>query len=186
MITYNDIYEVARKERYSEQLQQLSKNFIQEVSDYLREKKEISSKDDDVFSDVIIKTKKQLENAVTLFKELMLRRRKKILNLVLVAAETGISKQDFENMLPVEKELFEELMKGIDFTDKKISEILNGKKEEDLKNQLISFTDNVEEFMGLDGGKMGPFEKGQLANLPKEIAKILVEDKKAVSVEDGA
>lgn len=183
MITYNDIYEASRKERYSEQLQPLSKNFIQEVADYLKDKKEIASKEDDVFSDVIVKTKKQLENAITLFKELMLRRRKKILNLVLVAAEVGISKQDFENMLPVEKELFEELMKGIDMTDKKINEILNGKKEPDLKNKLISFTENVESFVNLEGEKMGPFEKGQIANLPKEIADILVEDGKAEFVE---
>jgi len=82
MITYNDIYEAARKERYSEQLQPLPKNFISEVSDYLREKRDIASKDNDVFSDVIIKTKKQLENAITLFKELILRRKKKILSLV--------------------------------------------------------------------------------------------------------
>ena len=32
-------------------------------------------------------------------------RRKKILNLVLIAAETGISKKDFDNMLDFEKEL---------------------------------------------------------------------------------
>jgi len=185
MITYNDIYEASRKERYSEQLQPLPKNFIQEVSDYLKDKKEIASKEDDAFSDVILKTKKQLENAITLFKELMLRRRKKILSLVLVAAEIGISKQDFENMLPVEKELFEELMKGIDITDKKINEILSGKKEQDLKNKLISFIEGVEGFVGLDGEKMGPFEKGQLANLPKEIANILVADGKAEIVEES-
>jgi len=179
MLTYNDIYESSRKERYSEQLQLLPKNFIQEVADYLKDKKEIASKEDDIFSDVIVKTKKQLENAITLFKELMLRRRKKILSLVLIAAEIGISKQDFENMLPVEKELFEELMKGIDIADKKINEILNGKKEENMKNKLISFTENIEEFVGLDGEKMGPFEKGQIANLPKEIAKILIDDGKA-------
>jgi len=52
----------------------------------------VASKEDDIFSEVIIKTKKQLENAVTLFKELMLRRRKKILDLILIAAETGIFK----------------------------------------------------------------------------------------------
>ena len=75
MITYNDIYEASRKERYSEQLQKIPKNFISEVSNYLKEKKEIAAIVDDVFADVIIKTKKQLENAVTLFKELMLRRR---------------------------------------------------------------------------------------------------------------
>ena len=183
MITYNDIYEASRKERYSENLQPLAKNFVSEVANYLKDKKEIASKEDDIFSDVIAKTKKQLENAITLFKELMLRRRKKILTLVLIAAETGISKQDFENMLSFEKELFEDLMKCIDSSDKKVREILNGGKQEETKNELVVFVENVEEFMDLDGGKMGPFEKGQVANLSREIAKILIDDKKAQIVE---
>ncbi|MFH1801699.1 MAG: hypothetical protein ABH804_02620 [archaeon] len=183
MITYNDIYESARKERYSEQLQNLSKNFVIDVADYLRDKKQVAEKSDDVFSDVIIKTKKQLENAITLFKELMLRRRKKILNLVLIAAETGISKQDFDNMLQFEKELFEELMKCIDFSDKKLSEILNGKSESESKNELVVFLDDVEEFVDVEGKKTGPFQKGQVANISKEIAEILIEDKKVEVVE---
>ena len=180
MITYNDIYEASRNERYSEQLQAIPKNFILEVSNYLKEKKEIALKEDDVFSDVIIKTKKQLENAITLFKELMLRRRKKILNLVLIAAETGISKQDFDNMLQIEKDLFDSLMKNIDIIDKKLGLLLNGNNSGEIiqKNELVCFTGNVEEFLGLDGEKMGPYEKGQIANIPKEIAKILVDDGK--------
>ncbi len=184
MITYNDIYEAARKERYSDQLQQLPKNFVNEVSDYLKDKKEIASKQDDAFSDVIIKTKKQLENAMTLFKELLLRRKKKILSLVLIAAETGISKQDFENMMPFEKTLFEDLMKSIDISEKKLSSALNGSREEQ-KNDLIVFKENVEEFMYLDGSKMGPFEKGQIANIPKEIARILIDSRKAELIVDN-
>ena len=184
MITFNDIYEAARKERYSEQLQKLNKNFILDVANYLKEKKEIASKEDDIFSDVIIKTKKQLENAVILFKELMLRRRKKILNLILIAAEIGISKQDFDNMIILEKELFEDLMKCIGVADKKLSKSLNGEKEEKVqKNELIVFKENVEEFVDLAGEKMGPFEKGQIANIPNEIAKILVEGNKAELIE---
>lgn len=183
MITYNEVYEAARKERYSEQLQKLSKNFIIEVSNYLKEKKEIASKEGDSFSDVFLKTKKQIENAITLFKELMLRRRKKILDLVLIAAETGISKQDFENMLPLEKDLFEELMKCMGASDKKLSELLNGEKGEIQQNDLIVFKENVEEFVGLEGEKMGPYEKGQIVNLSKDIAKILIEDGKAELVE---
>ncbi|MEM3091427.1 MAG: hypothetical protein QXX55_00785 [Candidatus Pacearchaeota archaeon] len=179
MITYNDLYEAARKERYSEQLQPLPKNFINEVSEYLKEKKQLSLKEDDTFSDVITKTKKQLENALTLFRELMIRRRKKILNLVLIAAETGISKQDFDNMLSLEKSLFEEFMKIIELTDKKITEILNGKKTEENKNELIIFKEDVGEFLDSEGERVGPFEKGQIANIPKEIAKILIEDGKA-------
>ncbi|MDD5012193.1 MAG: hypothetical protein PHQ66_00900 [Candidatus Nanoarchaeia archaeon] len=185
MITYNDIYEAEKKERYSDQLQQLPKNFVREVSDYLKEKKEIASKENDIFSDVIVKTKKQLENAVLLFKQLILRRKKKILQLVLIASETGISKQDFDNMLSFEKTLFEELMKSIDFSDKKLSDMLSGGNEEQLqKNDMIIFKEHVEEFIGLDGEKMGAFEKGEIANIPKEIAKILIDSGKAELVEE--
>ncbi len=206
MITYNDIYEAAKKEGYSEQLQELSKDFVEEVADYLKDKKEISSKEDDDFSDLIVKTKKQLENAQTLFKELMLKRRKKILNLILIAAETGISKKDFDNMLEFEKELFEELMKCMDSSNKKVLKVFNnngkagghplsitpekgqvrnllsitleeGKSNEELK-QIVTFKENVEEFIDLEGNKLGPFKQGDETELPKEIAKILIEDGK--------
>ena len=183
MITYSDLYEAARKERYSEQLQPLPKNFILEMAEYLREKKQLSLKEDDIFSDMIAKTKKQLENAVTLFRELMIRRRKKILDLVLIAAETGISKQDFDNMLSFEKSLFEELIKNIENSEKKISEILDGKSAEELKNELVIFKADVEEFLDMEGEKIGPFQKDQVANIPKEIAKILIKDGKAEILE---
>lgn len=179
MITYNDIYEASKKERYSDQLQQLPKNFVNEVSAYLKEKRQASFNEGDAFSDIGLKNKKQLENAITLFKELILRRKKKILNLVLVASETGISKQDFENMLTFEKALFEELIKAIDTSEKTLNEMLNGHQQEEQKNELIVFKEDVEEFVGLEGDKMGPYEKGQIANLPKEIAKILIEGNKA-------
>jgi hypothetical protein len=86
-------------------------------------------------------------------------------------------------MLSFEKSLFEEMMKNIDSTDKVLQEILNGKKLEEEKHSLVIFNKKVEEFLDLEGGKLGPFEKGQIANLPKEIAKILVEDGKAAIVE---
>ncbi|HTY43789.1 MAG TPA: hypothetical protein VMC80_00930 [Patescibacteria group bacterium] len=181
MITYNDIYEASRKERYVEQLQSLPKSFIQDIADYLKDKKEISLKEDDAFSDVILKTKKQLENAITLFKELMIRRRKKILNLVLIASETGISKQDFDNMLDFEKSLFEELMKCIDASDKRLNKVLTGEGEKH-KNELIMFKEDVQDFIGLNGEKLA-FGKGQIANIAKEIAEILISDGKAELVE---
>jgi DNA replication initiation complex subunit (GINS family) len=184
MITYNEIYEAAKKERYSEQLQALPKNFISSVAEYLKEKKVMSSKEDDAFSDMITKTKKQFETAVVLFNELKRIRRKKILNLVLIASETGISKRDFENMLDFEKELFEELMKCIDASDKKFNGLFNGSKNDALKNDMVVFKIDVEEFLGPDGEMMGGFKKGQIANLPHQIARILVEDEKAEKVEE--
>ncbi|MEK6824052.1 MAG: hypothetical protein AABY06_03370 [Nanoarchaeota archaeon] len=176
MITYNDIYEATRQERYSDQLQLLPKNFVAEVSKYLKDKKQFSIKESEEFSGVIDKTKKQLENAITFFKELIVRRRKKILNLVLIAAETGISKRDFENMFDFEKELFENLMKCMDSSDKRLNKILDDDKLEYAQNnELVLFNEDVEGFVGLDAEKMGPFEKGQIVNIPKQIAKILID-----------
>ena len=86
-------------------------------------------------------------------------------------------------MLNFEKDLFEEFMKCIDFSDKRVGEILGGGKQKDTKNELVVFVDNVEEFMDLEGGKMGPFEKGQIANIPKEIVKILIDDNKVEIIE---
>lgn len=186
MITYNDIYEALRRERYSEQLQQLGKNFVQEVADYLKEKKAISEKSEDIFSDAISKTKKQFENAISMFKELMLRRKKKLLNLAFVAAETGISKRDYENMLNFEKEVFDEIMKSMENGDKKLTNLLNGQEEEEKKkkHKLITFLQDTEEFLGLDGEKLGPFKKGDIANLPIEIVSILIVDNKAETVNE--
>ena len=183
MITYNDVYEALRKERYSEQLQQLGKNFVQEVVTYLKEKKSISEKPGDMFSDVLSKTKKQFENAISMFKELMLRRKKKLLDLAFVAAETGISKRDYENMLSFEKEIFDKIMKSIEEGDKKLTKLLNGQEQEEKKkNKLITFLQDTDEFLGLDGEKLGPFKKGEIVNLPVEISNILLIDNKAEAV----
>lgn len=184
MITYKDIYEAAKKERYSENLQPIPKSFVKDVAKYLKEKRETASRSEDVFSDVLIKTKKQLENAITLFQELLRRRRKKILNLVLIASETGISKQDFENMLLVEKSLFEELMVCMENSDKKLNELLSGQKEEEGQvNLLIVFLEDAPEFVAPTGEKFGPYNMGQFANIPKEIADIFVGDGKAQLME---
>ncbi len=185
MITYNELYDALRKERYSEQLQPIPKLFIKEVSAYLKDKKEIANKEDDNFSDTILKTKKQFENSIAIFKELILRRKKKILELAFVAAETGISKRDFENMLLIEKEQFDGIMKSLEKGDKKIEEILRGKEEENKpQNKMIVFVEDTDALLDLEGNEIGPFKKGDIANLQEEVATILIGDKKAESVDE--
>jgi len=185
MITYNELYDALRKERYSEQLQPIPKRFIKEVAKYLKDKKSVVDKEGDDFSDEITKTKKQFENSIAIFKELMLRRKKKILELAFIAAETGISKRDFENMLAVEKESFDGIMKSLEKGDKQVGVMLkDAGGEEESKNKMIVFTNDTTEFLDLDGNKLGPFKKGEVANLAEEIANILIVDKKAEGVEE--
>ena len=136
-----------------------------------------------MFSDSIIKTKKQYENAIAIFKELFLRRKKKLLNLAFIAAETGISKRDFENMLPFERELFDKIMNGMEKAEKTLMEFLNGKGEE-KKHKLVSFKQDVSELVDLEGNTIGPFKAQTLANLPKEISEILCQEGKAEYVNE--
>lgn len=186
MITYNDLYDALRKERYSEQLQPLMKDFIREVASYIKDREEIADKERGLFSEDAQKNKKQLENAVALFKELMLRRKKKLLELAFVSAETGISKRDFENMLHNEKDTFEKIMKALNEGDKQIAKIISGADEtpEGQKNKLIIFKQDSQEFLDLSGNKIGPFKKGDIVNLSQEIANILIVDNKADPVEE--
>lgn len=184
MISYNDLYEILRKEKFSEGLQMLPKEFLNEFSEYLNERKGQALKEGDLFADSMAKTKKQLENSIALFKELILRRKKKLLNLVFVAAETGIMKRDYENMLPFERDLFEKLVKAFEDEDKELGKVFNGKKSETLKFKMVILNQNVEQFVDMMGNVVGPFAAGELANLDAEICEILVASGKANFVDE--
>jgi len=183
MITYNDIYEALRKEKYSEKLQVLCKKFVLEVANYIEEKKNLVEQNKELLSDEVVRIKKQIENAKSIFDELILLRKRKLLGLVFVASETGISKQDFENMLDFEKELFDNMVGLMKDAEKKLltqfeaGGVISSVEGKDLK--LLLFLDDVEELVGFKGESLGPFSKGEVANLPKQIADILMSDKRA-------
>ena len=178
MITFNEIYEFLRKEKYSESLQPLTKNFLNEVNEYLTEKRDFLNKEEDMFSDMAIRNKKKLENSMASFKDLLRLRKKKILNLAFVASEVGISKKDFENLLGFEKDLFEEVVRDLEKAEKQKETEMSGNTNGDLKHKLVRFLEKVPEFLNFDGEEVGPFEKGEIANLENELIEILQQDKR--------
>lgn len=186
MISYNDIYEILRKEKYAETLQQLPKRFIEEFAEYINEKSVATNTENDLFTDSVAKSKKQLENAVAMFKELIIRRKKKILNLVFVATETGIMKRDYENMLTQEREIFDRIVKAFEDSDRELSKTLAGnQKKETDSNKLVIFKQDVEQFVDPIGNIIGPFKSGDLANLTREIAEILITGGKAAMIDES-
>ena len=184
MLGFNELYEILRKEKYSESLQPLPKDFIEQFRKYLDEKLVLTSKSTDIFSDSLMKSKKQLENSLSLFRELILKRKKKILNLVFIATETGIMKKDYDNMIPIEKETFDSLVKSFENEDKYLSNLMNNKEETKSPNKMIIFKTEVEQFIDYTGNSIGPFKSGQLANLDSEVAEILVSGEKASFVDE--
>lgn len=186
MITYQEIYDILRKEKYNEAIQDLPKNFLQELASYLEDKKQfIEKQKSSLFSDTLRMTRKQLDNALAIIKEIFAIRNKKILNLSFTAAQTGVSKRDTENLLEHERKLFENTVKQLEDNQKIILQSLDGKLEEkkELKNLFIRFKEEVPAFVAGDGSEIGPFKIGEVANLSKEIARVLIEDGKAVQID---
>ena len=184
MITYDDLYEAFRKEKYSEQLQPLPKKFLLDVSEYFKEKKQFIEKGDDMFSDAVMKNKKKLENAVSSFRGLLRLRKKKILALAFVASEVGISKKDFENLLGFEKDLFEEVVKSLEKAERLLAEGMNGGEKSEDKHQLVRFLEDVPEFLDFEGKSVGPFSKTEVANLENDIVEVLEKDKRVEIIEE--
>ena len=184
MLTFSDIYEAMRKEKYSENLQMLPRKFLSEASEYFAEKKEFLNREDDLFSDVAIKNKKKLDNAVSSFRDLLRMRKKKILNLAFVASQVGISKKDFENLLGFEKDLFEELVKALERAEKNQGADMSGSVKDERRHRLVRFLEDVPEFLGADGGEVGPFVKGEVANLESEVVEILEKDKRVEGIDE--
>ena len=185
MLTYNDLYDLLRKEKYSETLQQMDKNFLTDFAEYLKKLREETKIESDLFSNTTIESKKQLENSIAIFKGLSLRRKKKLLQLVFIAAETGIMKRDYENMFEFERKVFDNLVKDLEDGDKELSLILNGKQDNKLGNKMIIFNENVEQFADMNGEIVGPFSKGDLVNLDSRVSEILVGSGKAMYVDEN-
>ncbi len=178
MIRYEDLYEFLRREKSNEQLQALPNDFVKNFSEYMHEHRRNISRNGDFFADEIIKEKKQYENSMTIFRELMLRRKKKILNLVFVAAESGVMKRDFDDMLAVEKDLFEKLVLAVDSADKSVASLLlDGSFMEDKE---VFIKEDVESFVDMSGGMVGPFKKGQSLKIDKRVAEVLIAGEKAM------
>ncbi len=185
MLNYNDLYELLRKEKYGETLQQLPKNFLNEVSLFLQDKREQSATQGDLFLDSVAKSKKQLENSIAIFKELISRRKKKLLQLAFIATETGIMKRDYETMLEFEKNLFEKFVNAFEEGDKYLLQVLHGKKEQTQERyKLVIFHRPVEQFVDMAGNVIGPFNEGTLLNVETEVASALVSGGKASYVDD--
>jgi len=187
MVTYPEIFEMLRKERYTDKLQELGPNFLDDVATYLQEKKAMLEREreerPEFFNETIERTKKQLENAKAMLRELFTVREKKIIELALIASKTGISRTDMKSMLSNEKDLFETVFQKIKESEEKLLGIIEGVKKLEDDNILVKFKAGLPKFLDLSGGEIGPFRESDVANLPKKIAETLIKNKIVEMVE---
>jgi len=196
-ITYETLFELLKREKDMTDLQKLDPNFFNDFVDYLNEKGKVLDKEDSLFSyDEKKKVEKQIDNAKRMIKEIYERREKKIMNIALIKSRTKSNVMDTSSFLENEKRFFDEIVKVLDvFRSDVIDNIINGKhaseiatdkeviknkeiddneKNEAKNTKLVRFLHAVPKFVGKELEEYGPFAEEDIANLPLEIADLLI------------
>ncbi|MEM5766542.1 MAG: hypothetical protein QW423_02840 [Candidatus Aenigmatarchaeota archaeon] len=165
-ITFELIRKIQREEERSPKLSKLPDNFYQNVRNYLQQKRNILEKMEDRKSSIEIK------NIERLVEDIFNRRERKIITQAINSARVDLA---VENLTDEEKEFLENVKDLIKKRREKILKELLEKKEEKETVIMVVFKEAVPEFVGADMKTYGPFEKGDMAKLPEENARLLVE-----------
>ncbi|MEM5772631.1 MAG: hypothetical protein QXL86_00145 [Candidatus Aenigmatarchaeota archaeon] len=165
-ITFELIRKIQREEERSPKLSKLPENFYQNVKNYLQQKRRILEKMEDRKASV------ELKNIERLIEDIFNRRERKIVTQAINSARVGLS---VENLTDEEKEFFEKVKEIIKSRREKFLKEMMEKLEEKESISMVVFKEAVPEFVGADMKTYGPFEKGDIAKLPEENAKILIE-----------
>lgn len=161
-ISFELIRRIQREEQRVPKLTKLPEDFYISLSAYLEQKRNL--KEDR-------RTALEMKNIELLLEDIFNRRERKILNFAIIAARTGIPP---ENISMDEREFFDRIVAEIKGRRNDSLRKMLGDKKEELAN-LIVFKEDVPEFVALDEKTYGPFKKGDIAKLPEENMKMLVE-----------
>jgi len=196
IITYETLYELLRREKSRSELQKLDKDFFNDVIKYVKDKKDIlesqKSKENIFAAKEIERTTKQLASIYTILKELYNSRENKILGLALLSSRND-SKVDSSLFLPEEIIFYERIKSNFNLYRKGIlNRVLEGKlpsfeepkviKSDFQSKMLIRLVNSIPKFVGGNGFTYGPFEEEDIANLPLDIAKLLIEKGRAEEI----
>jgi DNA replication initiation complex subunit (GINS family) len=209
VITFETLFEILKREKDRTDLQKLDPNFFSDTINYIKDKKKIlQAKGDSVFADdERKKTERQLENIYKIVKELYERREKKIIHLALDKSRTKSNLIDTSVLLKEEKAFFDAISGLFDnYRESILLAVLNEKmpfmnelkiskpsdnfikaaKVEKLKKptKLVRFTHQVPKFVGPELEEYGPFQSEDIANLPVEVADVLLNKGKAEIIEE--
>ena len=195
-ITFDTLFSILRNEKSRDEIQELDPSFYDDVIAYLNEKKEMVAKETDGLNVFISSEKernlKQLSNTKRILNEIYDRREKKIIEMALVKSRTKSDVVSSSGLLGPEANLYESLVELFDsYREGIISNILEGKKvdisamqpvpitneEQDKEQKLtkkVRFICETPKFVGENLEVYGPFQQEEIAELPSEIASLLV------------
>ncbi len=170
MITYETLRSIEQEERIGKKLAKLPDRFLLEVIDYMQKKEAMAKEKGD---------KWELKTAKQRFQNIMELRERKIVNFTLSFVRSGAVP---ENMMPEERELFDGVVKRVhDFHDKR-RKAMTG---ESTTFKTVAFLQQLPQFVGIDMGYYGPYRQGDIATVPEDNARLLIEKGAAEIIESG-
>ena len=201
-ITFETLYDILMREKQRDELLPLDPNFFQDVITYLREKMKVwekVNKDDDLFSmGERDKIESEIKNTRKVIKDIYERREKKILELAINKSRIG---QDIEvpHLLKEEQQFFQSLARLLDqyrhgvllnllqmklpsVAEEKVVVEIQSREQKPKKTIMVRFIHPVPKFVGSDLSIYGPFDEDDMANVPHDVAQILVEKGRAEEV----
>lgn len=190
-ITYETLFELLRKERQKREMQELDSNFFQNVLNYLNEKQKILESQrtkDSIFSKEVEKTIKQLQNTRKILMDLYERRESKIVDSALT--NSRLKEKTIPPLLQEEKEFYNEMLQVLNKYRKLIlysllsNQLPKITKEEKPRKEkiLVRFTKSVPKFVAPDLNTYGPFEEEDILNIDSNIARVLIQKKRAKEI----
>jgi len=168
-ITFEFIRKIQREEMSEPKLSKIPEDFYQKAKNYLEQKRKIAEKKDKSAS-------LEVKNVERLLEDIFNRRETKMLNHAIITVRTDIPPQ---NLIGDEKEFFESAVNMLSNQRERVLNLLFKKTKLKQDSEKIEFKDDVEEFVGVDLIKYGPFKKGDVAEIPKDNVKLLIKMKKA-------
>lgn len=160
MLTYETLSRVVSQERGSKTLTGLPGEFFEDAKLYIDTKSRLSPAKEDGW---------ELDNAKRLLSDLMEIRERKILTLALFFVRSGVSPA---NLARDELEFFSSLVAALkEFQDRK-KVMIEGRPE---SRWVVAMLQDVQEFLDTRMRKYGPYNKGDVATIPEEHARLLVE-----------
>ena len=185
LLTYDELRVIEREERSNNQLTPLTDEFVERFNEYASDKQKVLDKSDDniIAGKVKERTRTELINAKNSYNNIMDYRARKIFNQVFTDIKMS-AKNDFNGFLSGEKELYNSLNKLLaqyfeSLTKGKVKKA-DGFFAFSDDNILVRFVKEFPEFVW-NGQTIGPFKTEDMANLPKDVIKLLL-NKEVVKV----
>ncbi len=168
MLTYDTLSRIVAQERGSKTLTRLPDEFFEDVKLYIESKSKVSSSKDDAWE--LVNAKRQLNDMLDT-------RERKIMTLAFHFVREGVSPN---NMAREELDFFNLIVAALkDFQSRKRL-MVEGKPE---NRWLLAMLADVPEFLDLKMRKYGPYRQGDIATVPEENARLLVEKGMAKKME---